>query len=147
MIVRLNMLLNSHALALLRISLGIVYVWFGALKYFPNTSTADQLAKETIAVITFGLIPGAVSIVMLALWETVLGTLLIVGVWRRAVYYLLLVHLACTFVPLFAFVELSFSRPPVVFTLVGQYIVKNIVFIAAALVLNIRQQATPEEAG
>ena len=136
MIDRFNTWLNTHAFAVLRISLGIVYVWFGALKYFPNTSPADQLAKETITILTFGLIPASVSIILLAVWETLLGMLLITGVWKRVVYYFLLLHLACTFVPLFAFVDLSFSQPPMVFTLVGQYIVKNIVFISAAIVLN-----------
>jgi uncharacterized membrane protein YphA (DoxX/SURF4 family) len=132
----LNTWISANAIRLMRISMGIVYLWFGALKYFPNASPADQLAKDTISVITFGLIPGSVSIILLAIWETVLGSLLILGVWRRVVYYFLLLHLACTFVPLFAFVDLSFTSPPVVFTLVGQYIVKNLVFVCAAFVLN-----------
>lgn len=121
---------------LLRISIGIIYVWFGALKFFPNLSPADQLAKDTIYLITFGLIPNNVSIILLALWETLLGVVLIVGVWRRAVFYILLLHMACTFVPLFFFVDVSFTNSPYAFTLVGQYIMKNLIIICAALVLN-----------
>ena len=131
-----NTWLTQNAMNLLRISIGIIYVWFGALKFFPNLSPADQLAKDTIYLITFGLITNNVSIILLALWETLLGVVLIVGVWRRAVFYILLLHMACTFVPLFFFVDVSFTNSPYAFTLVGQYIMKNLIIICAALVLN-----------
>ena len=55
-------------------------------------------------------------------------------------------HLACTFVPLFFFMDLSFTRSPYGFTLVGQYIMKNVVMVSAALVLDAhhrRRVATP----
>ena len=133
---KVNTWLSQNAMNLLRISIGIIYVWFGALKFFPNLSPADQLAKDTIYLITFGLIPNNISIILLALWETLLGVVLIVGVWRRAVFYILLLHMACTFVPLFFFVDVSFTNSPYAFTLVGQYIMKNLIIICAALVLN-----------
>lgn len=133
---KVNTWLSQNAMNLLRISIGIIYVWFGALKFFPNLSPADQLAKDTIYLITFGLIPNNISIILLALWETLLGFVLIVGVWRRAVFYILLLHMACTFVPLFFFVDVSFTNSPYAFTLVGQYIMKNLIIICAALVLN-----------
>ena len=133
---KVNSWITQNAMNLLRISIGIIYVWFGALKYFPNLSPADQLAKDTIHLLTFGLIPSNVSIVLLAIWETALGFVLIIGVWKRAVYYLLLLHMACTFVPLFFFSDISFTTSPYAFTLVGQYIMKNLIIIAAAIVLN-----------
>lgn len=133
---KVNNWLTQNAMNLLRISIGVIYVWFGALKYFPNLSPADQLAKDTIHLITFGLIPSGVSIILLAIWETALGFVLIVGVWKRAVFYILLLHMVCTFVPLFFFADVSFTALPYAFTLVGQYIMKNLIIIAAALVLN-----------
>lgn len=133
---KVNTWLTQNAMTLLRVSIGIIYVWFGALKYFPNLSPADQLAKDTIHLITFGLIPSNVSIILLALWETSLGAVLIIGAWQRAVFYVLLLHMICTFVPLFFFAEVSFTTLPYGFTLVGQYIMKNLIIIAAALVLN-----------
>ncbi len=133
---KVNSWLTQNAMNLLRISIGIIYVWFGALKYFPNLSPADQLAKDTIHLITFGLIPSSVSIILLAVWETALGIVLIAGVWKRTVFYILLLHMLCTFVPLFFFVDVSFTNSPYAFTLVGQYIMKNLIIIAAALVLN-----------
>lgn len=133
---KVNNWLAQNAMNLLRISIGIIYVWFGALKYFPNLSPADQLAKDTIYLITFGLIPSGISIILLAIWETALGFVLIIGVWKRTVFYILLLHMICTFVPLFFFTDVSFTALPYAFTLVGQYIMKNLIIIAAALVLN-----------
>ncbi len=133
---KVNTWLTKNAMNLLRISIGIIYVWFGALKFYPNLSPADQLAKDTIWLITFGLIPNNVSIILLALWETLLGAVLIIGVWKRAVFYILLIHMICTFVPLFFFTDISFTDSPYAFTLVGQYIMKNLIIICAALVLN-----------
>ncbi|HEX5171131.1 MAG TPA: DoxX family protein [Cyclobacteriaceae bacterium] len=134
---RLNEWITLHALKILRISIGIIYFWFGALKFFPNLSPADQLAKDTIAIITFGLIPSNISIILLAIWETSLGILLMVGFWNRVVFFFLVLHLICTFVPLFCFVELSFTHSPYAFSLVGQYIMKNIIIVCAAVVINV----------
>jgi uncharacterized membrane protein YphA (DoxX/SURF4 family) len=127
--------LIRHSFTLLRISIGIIYLWFGALKYFPNLSPADQLAKDTINLITFGLIPSHVSIILLAIWETGLGLVLILGIWKRLAFYVLMLHMLCTFIPLFFFVDISFTNLPYAFTLVGQYIMKNLIIICAALVL------------
>ena len=138
--VKINQWIVRHALDLLRISIGIIYVWFGALKFFPKLSPADQLAKDMIDLITFGLFSSNVSIHLLAIWETTLGILLMIGFWKRSVFFMLMLHLVCTFVPLFFFTELSFTTSPYAFTLVGQYIMKNIILICAASVLqaNIR---------
>lgn len=133
---KINGWINRHALDMLRISIGIIYVWFGALKFFPQLSPADQLAKDTISLITFGLLSSTTSIILLAIWETLLGLLLVIGIWRRSVFFFLLLHMICTFVPLFFFPEISFTNSPVAFTLVGQYIMKNIVILSAIFVLN-----------
>ncbi len=88
-----------NAMNLLRISIGIIYVWFGLLKYFPNLSLADQLAKDTICLTTFCLIPNTEFIILQATWETILGFLLIANIWQRVVFYALLLHLLDTFIP------------------------------------------------
>lgn len=133
---RVSSWLTQNSINLLRISIGIIYVWFGVLKFFPNLSPADQLAKNTIHLITFGLIPDSVSIVLLAVWETTLGIILIIGIWRIMVFYVLLIHMICTFVPLFFFTDISFTASPYAFTLVGQYIMKNLIIICAALLIH-----------
>jgi uncharacterized membrane protein YphA (DoxX/SURF4 family) len=126
---------NRNALALLRISIGVIYLWFGALKFFHGYSPAEDLAINTIHKLTFGLIPQPVTIILLAAWECAVGILLIAGKWLRTVFIFLFVHMVCTFTPLLFFPSLSFNFPPYGFTLVGQYIMKNIIIICAALVL------------
>ncbi|MBN8578144.1 MAG: DoxX family protein [Cytophagales bacterium] len=139
---RLTLWFTQNAIHLLRISIGIIYVWFGALKFFPNLSPADQLARTTINLITFGLIPDNVSIILLAIWETLLGLVLIAGLWRTFAFYVLLVHMVCTFVPLFFFTEVSFTNTPYAFTLVGQYIMKNLIIIWSALLIHAHHKGT-----
>ena len=125
-------LTDNHILA---ISIGLVYIWFGGLKFFPAFSPAEALAKNTIDALTFGLIPADISIFLLALWETIIGILLILNIYRRPIIILALVHMAFTFTPLFLFPEESFSNSPLVFTLLGQYIFKNVIIIGALLTL------------
>jgi uncharacterized membrane protein YphA (DoxX/SURF4 family) len=126
---------NRNSLSLLRISIGIIYLWFGVLKFFHGYSPAEDLAINTINKLTFGLIPQSLSIVLLAIWECALGVLLVTGKWLRTALILLFVHMACTFTPLLFFPSVSFKYAPYGFTLVGQYIMKNIIIICAALVI------------
>jgi len=127
-----NRILDNHILA---ISIGLVYFWFGVLKFFPELSPAEDIAKSTMNLITFDLIPSDISIILLAIWETLVGLLLIMNIYRRPVIILMLVHIACTFTPIFFFSNQSFTNPPFVFTLLGQYIFKNIIIIGALLTL------------
>lgn len=126
---------RRNYLALLRISIGIIYIWFGALKFFHGYSPAEDLAINTINKLTFGLIPGNVNIVLLAVWEVALGLLLIAGIWMRTALVCMFVHMACTFTPMLFFPDVSFKYAPYGFTLVGQYIMKNIIIICAGLLL------------
>ncbi|HSL94713.1 MAG TPA: hypothetical protein VLA35_02175, partial [Thermoleophilia bacterium] len=41
-----------HGVTLLRLSLGAVFLWFGALKFFPDLSPAQSLAGDTIEKLT-----------------------------------------------------------------------------------------------
>lgn len=123
-------------LTILRISIGVIYVWFGALKFFPGVSPAEELAKQTIHLITFGLIKPEVSIIILAIWETAVGALLISGFYLRAVIRVVIVHMICTFTPLVVLPNESFTSAPLALSLVGQYIIKNIVIVSALFVID-----------
>ncbi len=118
----------------LGISIGVIYVWFGALKFFPAFSPAETLAVDTITALFGGLIPAKTAIMLLATWEVGVGLLLILNLLRKPVIILALVHMVLTFTPLFLFPDASFTGP-FCFTLVGQYIVKNLVIIGALLIL------------
>lgn len=110
---------------LLPISLGIVYLWFGALKFFPGLSPAEDLAIHTINGLTFELIPSHISILLLATWEVSIGIAFILGYRKRLVIIAAMIHMVCTFTPLLLFPELSFNHHLFSLSLVGQYIIKT----------------------
>lgn len=126
---------GANAVALLRVSLGIVFLWFGALKFAPGVSPAEGLAGATMAKLTLGLVDGKVAMVVLAVWETAVGLALIAGVHLRIALALLLLQMAGTLTPLLLFPGITFSRFPFVPTMEGQYILKNLVLISAAIVI------------
>jgi uncharacterized membrane protein YphA (DoxX/SURF4 family) len=124
-----------YGILLLRVSLGIVFFWFGALKFFPGLSPAQDLASRTISVLSFGLVQPSVSIPFLATWECLIGLGLITGKFMRVTLLLLFVQMLGTITPLFLFPQEAFTQFPFAPTLEGQYIIKNIVLISAGLVI------------
>lgn len=138
-IVRTDVILTRwmarYGVVLLRVSLGIVFFWFGALKFFPSLSPAQDLATRTIDILTFGLMPPEVSLFSLATWECLIGLGLITGLWMRATLLLLFLQMLGTLTPLAFFPTETFTRVPYAPTLEGQYIIKNLVLISAALVI------------
>ncbi len=126
---------RRHGIDLLRISLGIVFFWFGFLKFFPGLSPAEQLASETIKVLSFGLLSADISLRLLATWECAIGIGLIFRLHLRATLFLLFLQMLGTFTPLFLFPALSFAEVPWVPNLEGQYILKNLVLVSAVLVI------------
>ena len=124
-----------YGIFLLRISVGIVFFWFGILKYFPGLSPADDLATRTISTLTFGVISGHVALYILATLEVVIGIGLIFGIFLREVLLLLFFQMLGTITPLFLFTSEAFTRIPFAPTLEGQYIIKNIIIVSAGLVI------------
>ena len=120
---------------LLAVSIGLVYLWFGLLKFFPGLSPAEDLAINTIDKLTLGFIPQNLTYSMLAIWESALGIALIMGFKPKIASIVGLIHMVGTFTPLFLFPDLSFASAPFQWTLVSQYIFKNIVFIVAFIIV------------
>jgi uncharacterized membrane protein YphA (DoxX/SURF4 family) len=124
-----------YGILLLRISMGMVFLWFGALKFFPGLSPAAGLATRTIERLTLGLIQPDISILLLAVWETLIGLGLIFGIFMRATLLLLFLQMLGTITPIFLFPQEVFTAFPYAPTLEGQYIFKNMVLISAGLVI------------
>jgi len=120
---------------LLIMSIGVAYLWFGMLKFFPHLSPAEDIAGETISLLTFHLIPKNVSVFILAIWETALGILLLLNFRRRAVIYFGIIHIICTFAPLFLMSDICFDKHFYSLSLLGQYIIKNLIILSAFIVL------------
>lgn len=155
---RLVRWMSTHGVTLLRISVGIVFLWFGALKFWPGLSPADELAAKTIKDLSFGVIEPGVSRPILAAWESLIGIGLLfaradrrpaVGVpdgvgaerwswrsvWLRATLLLLGTQMIGTFTPLVLYPHETWRVIGLVPMLEGQYIVKNLVLIAAGIVI------------
>jgi uncharacterized membrane protein YphA (DoxX/SURF4 family) len=120
---------------LLRLSLGVIFLWFGALKFFPNLSAAEDLATRTISVLTNGLVPPSVSLPVLATWECVIGIGLLAGRGLRAILFLLYMQMLGTLTPIVLFPNEVFAHIPYAPTLEGQYIIKNMVLLSAGVVV------------
>jgi uncharacterized membrane protein YphA (DoxX/SURF4 family) len=86
-------------------------------------------------ILSAGLISPEVSMVLLAIWETLIGLGLILGICLRFTLLLLFTQMLGTLTPLLFFPAETFVNPPVTPTLEGQYIIKNLVLISSGLVI------------
>lgn len=127
--------MSLNGLVLLRLSIGIVFLWFGSLKYFERLSPAEDVATRTIETITFGKLSDKVILYGLATWEVLIGIGLIFKIFLRQTLFLLYLQMIGTFLPLFLFPQEIFYVFPYSLTLEGQYIVKNLVLLSAGIVL------------
>ncbi len=130
--VRISGFLNKNGIFLLRYSLGIIFIWFGALKPF-GLSPATELVKSTMSFFPF--INVDIFIAILGLWEVLIGLTLIIRTYNRIAILLLFSQMAGTILPVFLLPHLVFTKFPFVLTLEGQYIVKNLVLISAGIVI------------
>lgn len=124
-----------NGVTLLRVSLGIVFVWFGLLKFFPGLSPAQELAGKTIQDMTLGQVPPQVSLPILAAWECLIGLGLATGKLLRLTLLLLFLQMPGTLMPLVLYPRETFTQFPIAPTLEGQYIIKNLVLISAGIVV------------
>ncbi|MDF2573831.1 MAG: DoxX family rane protein [Agromyces sp.] len=117
----------------LRVALGLVFVVFGVLKFFPGVSPVEPLVEATWGVLTLGIVGGHLALVLTAIIETLAGLAIISGVFARFGLVMLAIAFVGILSPLVFFPgELFSAAGP---TLLGQYVLKNVVLIAAALVV------------
>lgn len=124
-----------NGMNILRVSLGLIFFWFGFIKFFPNLSVAEEIASKTILRLSRGLVPEEVSMPVLAIWECVIGIGLLVGKKMKFILLLLYVQMVGTLTPLLIFPHETWTATYFVPTLLGQYIIKNAVLISAGIVI------------
>ena len=123
-------LVRPIGLPLLRISLGLVFVWFGALKVAGLTPVADLVAGTLPFLDRTWFVPALGSA------EVVLGLALLIGRLLTLVSAVLVAHLCGTFLVLVTQPELAFQNGnPLLLTTIGEFVIKNVVLISAGLVL------------
>ena len=133
--IRLTSWMARHGITLTRVALGVVFLWFGAIKFVPGWSPAAELAARTIEQITFGIVTPEIGLPLLAAWESLIGIGLLLGRFLRLTLLLLFVQMPGTMLPLILFPSETFTAFPHAPTMEGQYIIKNLVLIAAAIVV------------
>ncbi len=120
----------QYGLTILRIGLGVVFFWFGALKLVPGLSPAEALVRNTIYFVNPDIFQP-----VLAIWEMLIGVGLLTGRYLRLTLLLLFAQMVGTALPLVMLPEVVWTVFPFGLTLEGQYIIKNMVIIGSAIVL------------
>jgi uncharacterized membrane protein YphA (DoxX/SURF4 family) len=131
----LNRWLVAHSTTILRISLGLVFLIFGVLKFFPGLSPIEDLVMATTSVLTFGMIPSGVGLVTVAILEVAIGLSFITGRFLRIGVWLMGFQLIGAMSPLILFPGELFANPSYAPTLAAQYIIKDVILIAAGMVI------------
>ena len=129
--------MDRHGLRLLRWSLALVFIWFGALKPF-GLSPANDLVRSTIVWFSPDwFIP------LLGVWEVAIGACLLFRPLIRVALLLLALQMPGTALPLILLPDVCFTHPPFGLTLEGQYIIKNLALVTGAIVVGgtARQQS------
>lgn len=123
-----------NSVSVLRFGLGVIFVWFGALKLFPGASPAEALVRNTIYFFN-----PDIFLPILATWEVLIGLGFLSGFvtnrFQRLTILLLFLQMPGTALPLVILPEVCFTSFPFGLTLEGQYIIKNLAIIGSALVI------------
>lgn len=121
--------LSTYYVWILRISMAIVYIWFGILKPFDSSPAADLVANS----IRF--LPREPFFIFLGIWETLLGIMFLIPRLTKITFWVFVVHMMGTFTPFITLPGSVFIDFPFALSLEGQYIIKNVVLIAVAIAI------------
>ena len=122
--------MSRWGITLLRYSLGIIYIWFGILKPL-GLSPAQELVENTV----YWFNNPADFVPILGWWEVIIGVTMCIKPLIRFSLLLLFIQMPGTFLPLILLPEVCFTNFPFGLTVEGQYIIKNLIIISAALVV------------
>ena len=137
---RLASWMGYYGHRLLRYSLAIIFIWFGLLKPFGMSPAADLVASTVYWFSPDAFIP------ILGWWEVAIGVGLLFRPLVRMALFLLFLQMPGTALPLLLLPDVCFSEFPIGLTLEGQYIIKNLTIIIAAILIGgtVRRQSTDE---
>jgi putative oxidoreductase len=118
----------EHAIQMLRLSLSVVYLWFGALKIFGASPVADLVENMAFVV------PRRTFVLLMGIWEVAIGTALLFRIALRPTLALYFLQLMGTFMVFFARPQDGFEGGnPLRLTRTGEFVVKNLVLLAAGV--------------
>ncbi|MEM7785099.1 MAG: hypothetical protein AAF623_17240 [Planctomycetota bacterium] len=133
--------MQKYGVVTLRIGLAIIFIWFGILKPL-GMSPAEELVKRTVY-----WLPQDLFFPILGWWEVLIGLFMLYRPTIRFAILLLFLQMPGTALPLILLPDVCFTSIPFGLTLEGQYIIKNLVLIAAALVIGgtVQRKSTNEK--
>jgi uncharacterized membrane protein YkgB len=124
-----------NGLLVTRIALGVIFLWFGLIKFLPDVAPIDLLAERTLVILTFHLFRPETCLHVLAGFECLIGLGMLAKRFLRLTVALLFLQMLGTFTPLILLHRETWIHFPYLPTFEGQYIVKNIALIAAAIIV------------
>ncbi|MGB5531636.1 MAG: DoxX family membrane protein [Acidimicrobiia bacterium] len=128
--VKITAFLRRWSIPALRVSLGLVFVWFGAMKVFDVTPVADLVANTVYWFDPAWVVP------VLGVFEVVVGIGLLFRIALRLVVGLFAGQMVGTFLVLALLPEVAFdSGNPLLLTVEGEFVVKNLVLLSAGMVI------------
>ena len=132
---RINRWLVAYSILFLRVSMGLVFLGFGLLKFFPSISPIEELATRTTVVLTFGLVTGHYAMDLVAGLECIIGLCFLTGRFLRVGVWLMAAQMLGAMSPLLLFPSELFHGHFHAPTLAAQYIIKDIILVAAGMVI------------
>jgi putative oxidoreductase len=133
---RVRVFLGSTGVTALRVSIGLVFVWFGLLKVLDVSPVSDLLARTVYWLDPDFVVPA------LGAFEIVVGAMLILNRWLRLALALFAGQMIGTFLVFLIVPEVAFrDGNPLLLTVEGEFVIKNLVLLAAGMVIGSRVQA------
>jgi len=122
--------MSGYGSRILRVCLGIVFVWFGWLKVVGKSPVAELVAH------TVYWVPSEFFVPFLGVWEMAVGVGLLFAVALRLTLFLFWLQMAGTFLVLVVKPDIAFQGGnPLLLTTEGEFVIKNLILIAAGLVV------------
>ena len=122
--------MTTYGIQILRVCLGIVFTWFGALKV-AGRSPVEALVAQTVSWVA-----PEILLPLLGVWEIAVGLGLLLRVALRTTLFLFWLQMAGTFLVLLLRPDLAFQQGnPLLLTTEGEFVIKNLVLISAGIVV------------
>jgi len=129
----ISRIMKKWGVTAVRISFAVIFIWFGILKPF-GLSAAEPLLKATVAWMPFW--DSELWLGIIGWWEVVIGVTFLFKPTTRIAIGLLFLQMVGTYMPLVFLPHLTFQEGNLLLpTMEGQYIIKNLMIISAALVV------------
>jgi len=130
---KISAIMKRWSIPAIRLSFSIIFIWFGILKPL-GLSSAKGLLLATVEWLPFG--EARTWLEIIGWWEVLIGIAFLFNRTTRIAIALLFTQMVGTFMPLVFLPEVTFQQGHYLLpTLEGQYIIKNLMIISAALVL------------